>query len=213
MKLKILLSVLFIFAFTSLSISQNNLIFGIKAGVTLSNPSIEPNSNYNIDAKSGLGFNFGISVDVIRVNNFTLSSELYYTNKRTDFTYKYGSYSTFSLTQNVDYLIYGITGKYKFDLHSFRPYIFAEPRLNFYLGDDIVQASYPISPAYKEMISDHYKKFGFGFNFGAGIDFIRSSNYYMFAEAHFCPDLFTSYEDTNGKAKSNAFEFKIGCGF
>lgn len=214
-------TILIVLIFTALTaFAQENIGFGFKAGVTISSPTTEIASGYTnnneLNLKTGVSYLFGGYIDLIKTENIIISPELYFNKKTTSLEYKYSYGSTVSKTTgdfSADYLVFGLEGKYFFNSKTYLPYLIAEPRLSFYLGDNIDNTNTTIPLSMQNYISERYKKIGFGLNAGIGIKFVKKTNVDFFLEALYCPDFYYSYDDNAYKAKNTGFEFKFGIGF
>ena len=195
--------------------AQGKHSLGFKAALTLSNPSIDVTStSAKIDLINKIGFTFGGFFDLIQSDKFTLQTELYYSRKIVKADYNPGIYGNPSnYTHRVDYMIYGVSFKYNFIEKDVSPYVYLEPRLNFYLGDKSMEASVEIPKKTLDLISERMTKLGFGINLGGGVDLMRGTDFNFFLEVQFCPDFFNAFEDGYAEAKSNSIEFRIGYGF
>jgi hypothetical protein len=216
-------TIIIIILFTALSVfAQEKINFGFKAGITVTSPSADIPTEYlkynDVNLNTGISYLFGGYIDLIKSEKLTITPELYYNKKTTSVEYLIKDlsgnvYSKIKGDASADFLIFGIEGKYFFDKKSYLPYLIAEPRLSFYLGDDIQNTSFTIPPATKNYISDRYKKLGFGLNLGAGMHFVKEKSFNMFFEALYSPDFFNILDDNEYKIKNTGFEFKVGIGF
>ena len=215
MKIKSIVLGIILLATVNSLFAQGKHSIGFKAALTLSNPSIDLTSTTaNIDLTNKIGFTLGGFFDLIQSDKFTLQTELYFSRKivKADYTPSfYGNPSNF--THSVDYIIYGVSFKYNFIEKDVCPYVYLEPRLNFYLGDKSMEASEEIPQNTLDLISERMTKLGFGINLGGGLDLMRGTDFNFFLEVQICPDFFNAFEDGYAEAKSNSIEFRIGYGF
>jgi hypothetical protein len=183
--------------------------FGFKAGINLPNVSVENNYSFiNIETENKIGFNFGAFVNVKEDRSFSISTGLTFERKKIKGKGFINPFSTQTAEQQVDYLIYSVTGKYTFlELEKTSPYVFLSPRLNFYLGNEI---SPTIPQSQQDIITDKMKKLGFGLSIGGGVEFARNNPVIPFMELQFSPDFFNAYDDRFISFKSNAIEIMIG---
>jgi len=202
--------------------AQEKINFGFKAGLTVSSPSVNLSADYTkyseTNLKTGISFLFGAYIDLIKTEKLTIAPELYYNKKTTSVVYKskdnFGNvYSTLNGDASADYLIFGLEGKYFFNKKSYLPYLIAEPRLSFYLGDNIKNTNIKIPLNTLDYVSECYKKIGFGLNLGAGMHFVKEDDFNMFFEVLYSPDFYDSYDDNVNKIKNTGFEIKAGVGF
>ena len=215
MKIKsIILGIILLASLNSL-FAQGKHSLGFKAALTLSNPSIDVTStSAKIDLTNKIGFSFGGFFDLIQSDKFTLQTELYFSRKIIKADYIPSFYENPSnYTHRVDYVIYGVSFKFNFIEKDVSPFVYLEPRLNFYLRDKSIEASEEIPLNTNDLISERMTKLGFGVNLGGGVDLMRGTDFNFFLEVQFCPDFFNAFEDGYVEAKSNSIEFRIGYGF
>jgi len=197
--------------------SQTSRSFGFKAGINFSNPNYSlEGKDANVNLSGGMGFELGGFVDIINFKNFYVSSGLYFNRKigKADLSYP-GIYEDqiiyTSGDAKVDYLIFGLSVKYKINLGKVIPFVLVEPRMNFLINDKI---SVTNKEYYDEnYVSDQFNKIVFGVNLGLGLELKSAKNFRTIIEVLFCPDFSNAYEDGLGKAQSNSFEIRFGAIF
>jgi hypothetical protein len=212
---KLLIVIIVLIAVTANA--QTGRGFGFKAGVNFSNPMYTLDSkDANVNLTGGMGFMAGAFVDLINVKGLTLSSELYFNRKigkgEIGFPGIYMNQTIYtSADARIDYLVFGIMGKFNMDFEKITPFIILEPRVNFYINDKVTVSNNVYFD--ENFVSDQIRKIGFGVNLGLGMDFIKTKNNRTFFEILYCPDFFNTYEDGLGKVKSNAIEIRLGTTF
>lgn len=196
--------------------------YGFKGGITLSyfyDNSLQSYSNFNVDFSTGAGLSAGAFVDMINNGNFVISSELYFNRKVasaklvTDNPYIINILPKGGVDFHIDYLVYGTPFKYYLKTKNIKPYFYLEPRVNFFLGDNIKGVSDTISKSSSDIVSESLTRFGFGLSGGAGTEILLNKGLSLLFEIQFSPDLFDTYYSDDFSVRSNSLEFRTGLKF
>jgi hypothetical protein len=217
-KINIITAILF-FAFCNSVISQGSKGYGFKGGISFSNLNIDNTDlNNDIQTVSKPGISAGLFLDIYKTGKFSLFSELAYNQSINDIKIyskdiSGNEYLMSSVNYKVDYLNYSLNIKYEYSEGIFKPYVYAGPRLSFYLNDGSPANDSEIPGGLKVSIHDNLKKFIFSAAICIGIEIKIAGKTSVFGESSYSPGLFKSYEDGVVSAKINSLEVKAGFRF
>lgn len=208
--------VLIFFAISNLVLSQSLKGYGFKAGLTFSKyrfEGIAPNGS--VKSSIAQGFNAGLFLDIYKNGKFFVSSELVYDQSRSDIEVNYKDNSgnvRFLATYKykIEYLNYSLNFRYEYGKSSIVPYLFAGPKLNFYLADG-PGIEDDVNGRDQLKIHDNLKKFILSASIGIGIEIKVEKKMSFLVESNYSPGIFNTYDDDVISAKNDIFEFKAGC--
>lgn len=168
------------FAITS---QVNAQTFSVKAGMNLSNVVVkESDSTLSNDYKSNIGFNFGGTIEIPIVNNFSIEPGIFVSTKgfheeiSEDF---FGIKYSMKMNMNLYYIDIPLNGKYTYNMNSFKIYGLLGPYLGVGITGTLKQESTAMNQTQTEektVVFDskneefHLNRFEYGFQIGAGVE-------------------------------------------
>jgi len=156
------------------NISAQNLplTWSVKAGINLSNSSIDVESG--LDKKAKVGFQLGVGVDYVLVDAFCLQSGLYFTTKGSKIEEKIDGIKG-TVTFNQLYLQLPIMGAYKMTVAPDVRLVFSfGPHLAYGIGGKTKIKVAGIGEEKDDTFGDEgLKRFDFGLGAGVGAEFDR----------------------------------------
>ncbi len=206
-----ILTIIFLNAPDIFSQSYNPNRIGFFIGPALSNLTIDFDINTTEDEaenKKKIGFIAGASIDLLTSERFTLYSELYFNRKVGEGSRTGPTVGFTKVETTIDYISYDISGRFDLAGKSVIPFIFAGPRIDFYLSDKIKTQVFPVSK-----ISEKITRVGMGITGGIGLEFYTGEKFSFQTSLQFSPSFYDIYEDDYTNVKSNSFELKVGTKF
>ncbi len=185
-------------SFFSTERAEQPVTFGIRGGVNFAKQTAS-SDGYSFSAKSNVGFNAGVSVDIPMLESLYLQTGLYYTVKGYEFddegdtleanpsylevpilaSYRYNFSDRTQLQINVGpYVACGIAGKYKFDGEE----------VDYFDGDN--------------------RRFDAGLAFGAGMTFGH-----IYVGLNYDLGLTNVEKDSDGSLKNRCLSINVGYNF
>lgn len=174
---------IFLFVVFAITTQVNAQSFAVKAGMNLSNMVVkESDSTLSNDYKSNIGFNFGGTIEIPMVNNFSLEPGIFVSTKgfheeiSEDF---FGIKYSMKMNMNLYYIDIPINGKYTFNMNNFKIYGLLGPYLGIGLTGTYKQESTAMNQTQTEektVVFDskneefHLNRFDYGFQIGAGVE-------------------------------------------
>lgn len=202
--------IIFVILIHSLSHAQFIDGYGVKIGGTLANQDWQrKNATVDFNPDSRFGMNAGIFMEFLNLPLLRMVTELNYEQKGMKLEFPLttiedpdgSSGKTKSILNRVDYLSLAVKAKLKSKAPLLSPYVFAGPRVDFYLNKNV-------DKNFKSFY-DEFKKQVYGLSAGVGAEF-NTLPVDLLLELQYNHDLTSAYESAMYDINNQSFDFKIG---
>ena len=183
--------------------------YGIKLGVGISNQSWNYKETGELKWDNKTGISPRIFADFFNISFFQLEGEMGYLRKgfQTDLQITTtqnpeGTGDIKRLNNGLDYFTISISGKLKYELKYFIPFIIAGPQLNILVNKDVEKGF--------EVVFDKFKKSNVGMTIGAGMEVKNILPGAILLEYRYETDFSNNYDSPNIDIKNYSHVFFIG---
>lgn len=153
------------------------------------------------------GISIGAALELSIDTNFSIQPELRYTQMGSGIRID-TDFGLIEYKLNLNYISIPILAKYKFGLQKTKFFLQAGPRIGFGIGDvSLTAGGETISQSWEEV---EVKKFDFGFEFDAGVQFAVGTAIFFFDAGYYYGLQKLNSGELPGNAKNNAIGINIG---
>ncbi len=196
--------------------------YGVKIGLTSANQEFTGVLYFeNVDIKRKNGFNAGIFIEILDFSNFSILTQLEYTQKgmieENIATDESGNLvGQFTIESTLNYLSVPISAKYSIPIQHFIPYLIAGLRYDYLIsynsfGEELTPQEGSVSGPFEldNTIYDDFIKSVFGAQFGVGVELDFISFIKPSIEFRYNIDLTNSLKLEGKTAKNNSFDISL----
>ena len=182
--------------------------FGLKVGAVSATQKWQYWSNSQLSTGPRWGVDAGVFVEALDIPFVSVLAELHYIQKGFTTTLPVttaaqpdGTGEDITFKPRVDYLSLPILAKVRFEVGSFTPYVFAGPRVDFFLSNTDDGFA---------LVLDKFKKTDVGVSIGIGAEVPLSFVSYLLAEFRYSPSFTESFASGSLNVKNQSIELLLG---
>ena len=194
--------------------------YGVKIGLTSANQEFTGIYLENVDLKRKNGFNAGIFIEFLDFSNFSILTQLEYTQKgmieENIVTDELGNQiGQYTIESTLNYLSVPISAKYSIPIQNIIPYLIAGLRYDYLINynsfyEEPPQIGSESSSGFLDnTIYDEFRKSVFGAQFGVGVEIDFISIIKPSIEFRYNIDLTNSLKLEGKTAKNNSFDISL----
>ena len=190
----------FLFVFLFFVTLESNAQFcnsiGVTIGATAANEKFKFHEPPAISRKNYVfGFNASVFLECLSYDHARWVTEIQYNQKGSIDKQPEGSYAN-----RLQYLSWNNYLKWRYELYSIIPYVMVGPRLEYTLSQGTS------SPA----ITSSFLPLHVSAAAGVGLEFVSYTNFKLFVEGFYVPDIMPAYVDPTLHVNNKDFELRVG---